>query len=140
MVAMKAESFYQDPRLSFRGVPDGLAKSHVEGSECCLIHTDNPMTPVHGVWLNPNVRVGYSSRAYEDMNLGSSSNRASLYSVARGLWMNRLLRWFTTPWFKEAVIRYLVSEWEGLTSSRETGVPCLINEMQVLVANGWAHV
>ncbi|KAL9070523.1 MAG: hypothetical protein Q9161_004820 [Pseudevernia consocians] len=64
IVAFDAAPFYDPNRLKFRGVPDSLALHHVEGSECCLIHVDNPLTQSHGVWLNPNVRVGYSPEAY----------------------------------------------------------------------------
>jgi hypothetical protein len=140
IVAMNAEPFYEQPRLVFRGVTDTLAKAHVEGSECCLIHADNHLSYTQGVWLNPNVRVGYGGGAYEAVNPKSSRSWVSMYSIARGLWINRAQRWFTSPWFKESVIRRRLSQWQKRTGSREAGLACLINEMQVLVANGWAHV
>lgn len=56
-VAMDASAFY-DQNLTFRGIPDDLASLHLEGSECCLIHADNPLSHSKGVFLNPNVRVG----------------------------------------------------------------------------------
>ena len=140
VVAMDAKPFYQEPGLVFRGIPDTLAKLHIEGSECCLIHADIRMADTRGVWLNPNVRVGYSGRAYSTMNPANSVSWISLYSITRGLWINRATRWFTSPWFKEMVINRRVRQWEKDTNSREVGISCLINEMQVLVANGWAHV
>jgi hypothetical protein len=141
IIALNAEPFYQNPRLAFRGVSDSLAKLHVEGSECCLIHADNPFTRVQGVWLNPNVRVGYNGRAYKEVNPESSSAWVPLFSIARGLWANRLKRWFSSAWFKEAVVRRRSNAWMRThAGSQEAGISCLINEMQVLVANGWAHV
>jgi hypothetical protein len=68
MVAMDAEPFHGSSPLRFRGIADGLAEMHLEGSECCLIHTDNPLSATKGVYLNPNVRVGYNIEAYEAVN------------------------------------------------------------------------
>jgi hypothetical protein len=63
---MDATPFYNfDPPLEFRGISDGLIKRHVKGSECCLIHVDNPLTASKGVWLNLNVRVDYSEPIYK---------------------------------------------------------------------------
>jgi hypothetical protein len=138
---MDAEPFYQNPRLIFRGVSDSLAELHVEGSECCLIHTDNPLSRKKGVWLNPNVRVGYNVRAYRDVNPGNRGSWMPLYTIARGLWLNRLKRWSSSPWPKELAIRRRVSQWKKeRPSSHEVGIACLINEMQILAENGWAHV
>ncbi|KAK2855668.1 hypothetical protein FQN49_004966, partial [Arthroderma sp. PD_2] len=53
-VVMDSSPFYQDPPLKFRGISDGIAKMHLEGSECCLVHADNPLSKQMGVWLNPN--------------------------------------------------------------------------------------
>ncbi|KAH0280929.1 hypothetical protein KCU91_g636, partial [Aureobasidium melanogenum] len=65
IVAMNAKPFYQTPRLIFRGVSDSLAKLHVEGSECCLIHTDNPLSAEQGVW-NWNTEENRDSRIMID--------------------------------------------------------------------------
>jgi hypothetical protein len=141
IVAMDAAPFYQHPRLAFRGIADSLADLHVEGSECCLIHADNSFAREHGVWLNPNVRVGYNAHAYKAVNPENSNTWIPYLSIARGLWINRLRRWFTSSWLKGLVVRYRVHRWgrnHGNTS--ESGTSCLVNEMQVLVANGWAHV
>jgi len=129
VVVMDAESFYRG--LNFRAIPDSLAKLHLEGSECCLIHADNPGR----VWMNPNVRVGYNEGAYRQVK-GSS-----WMSIAWGLWTNRLRRWFSSAWFREVVIRRRVEKWEkDNPGSHEAGGFCLIDEMQVLIKNGWAHV
>ncbi|KAH0373808.1 hypothetical protein KCU65_g112, partial [Aureobasidium melanogenum] len=141
IVAMNAKPFYQTPRLAFRGVSDSLAKLHVEGSECCLIHTDNPLSREQGVWVNPNVRVGYNERAYREVNPEGLGTWMSVTSIARGLWTNRFLRWSTSPWFKEREMRRRVEQWIGThPDGYETGSSCLINEMQILTWYGWAHV
>ncbi|KAM0431762.1 hypothetical protein ACHAPT_005012 [Fusarium lateritium] len=138
-VFMPAASFVGSQGLTFRAIDDTLAAKHLEGSECCLIHADNPESETKGVYLNPNVRVGYDRRAYELVHPGGSwlTHAQILY----GLWKNRLVRWFTTPWFKEWWVRSLERAWQREGSGRgENGMMCVINEMQVLVKNGWAHV
>ena len=144
---MDANPFYTTSAepLRFRGTPDTLAAHHLEGSECCLIHTDNPLSASKGVWLNPNVRVGYSAEAYHAVNpKGKKANAwVGAASVVHGSWENRILRWLTTTWFEERIVRRRVEKWRALRpgeTREESGTACLINEMQVLVANGWAHV
>lgn len=145
---MAAAPFYTTPTpLRFRGIPDSLATRHLEGSECCLIHTDNSLSAQQGVWLNPNVRVGYDSHAYDVVNpRDDDSSRAAnawvgVASVLHGSWENRVLRWLTTTWFEDATVGRRVGRWRAGGGGREeSGVACLVNEMQVLVANGWAHV
>jgi hypothetical protein len=144
---MDANPFYRSTTnpLRFRGTPDSLASHHLEGSECCLIHADNPLSESKGVWLNPNVRVGYNSRAYGVVNPGGERADAwvGTVSILHGSWENRILRWFTTTWFEGATVERRIEKWraEGADSVREeAGAACLVNEMQVLVANGWAHV
>ncbi|KAH7144270.1 cryptococcal mannosyltransferase 1-domain-containing protein [Dactylonectria estremocensis] len=44
MVFIPAESFVGEQAIVFRGLDDTLAAQHLEGSECCLIHTDNPVS------------------------------------------------------------------------------------------------
>ncbi|RAK81436.1 glycosyltransferase family 69 protein [Aspergillus fijiensis CBS 313.89] len=139
MVVMPATPFVSSPPLRFRAVPDSLSLSHLEGSECCLIHADNPLSQLHGVYLNPQVRVGYNSEAYAAVH----PTRAwlSLQNLAVALWENRIRRWTTSSFFKMQVVRSRVAKWEkDHPQQRESGDFCLINEMQVLVANGWAHV
>jgi len=150
MTVFDAAPFYKGASqpLQFRGVADSLASKHLEGSECCLIHSDNPLSSQKGVWLNPNVRVGYNPLAYEAVN-PSTSYWVSTGARIWGVWQNRMARITGAP--RRALERLVVERrlraWRaevplpGETRPRnETGVHCLINEMQVLVANGWAHV
>lgn len=138
-VAMDSSPFYTRPPLKFRGIADGLAKSHLDGSECCLIHADNPLSSKKGVYLNPNVRVGYHPAAYAAVNTAGNS-WLSGFSIFMGLWKNRILRTFTTPWFKESIVERRLSRWEEQYSENiEPGPFCLVNEMQVLTFNGWGH-
>ncbi|KAL8965455.1 MAG: hypothetical protein Q9183_003845 [Haloplaca sp. 2 TL-2023] len=140
IVAFDAAPFYHAPALRFRGIPDSLARYHLEGSECCLIHADNPLTPANGVWLNPNVRVGYNAKAYDLVHQGQSW--PSMYRSLIGLWENRFRRWVTPTFHKTWKIRGRLAKWtrKGLGEVSEGEFVCLINEMQVLVTNGWAHV
>lgn len=136
---MPAMPFVGDESLAFRGIDDALAASHLEGSECCLIHADNPASATRGIYLNPNVRVGYSSKASDLVHPYGSW--LSLTDIFIGLWKNRLVRWTTTPWFKEHSVRREVRTWEEQHPNRtEKGMMCLANEMHVLTKNGWAHV
>ena len=140
-----------DSGLRFRGIPDTLATSHLEASECCLIHYDNPLTRTKGVFVNPAVRVGYNPRAYSAV-AGRAGPSARIWPSLPirflGIWWNRLVR---LPRAYKArletrTVRQRVANWErekndaGETNAGEVGEACLINEMQVLADNGWAHV
>lgn len=139
IVAFDAEPWTGIDKLKFRGVPDSLAKYHLEGSECCLVHADNPLTPSHGVWLNPLVRVGYNRGAYEAVH--ASEPWPAVGSAFWGNWRNRVARWVTTTRFKKDAVEKRLEQWASQDKSRfEMGKLCLINEMQVLIENGWAHV
>ncbi|KKZ65449.1 hypothetical protein EMCG_08722 [[Emmonsia] crescens] len=146
---------FQTPQnpLRFRAIPDSLAKYHLEASECCLIHYDNPLTPSKGVWLNPNVRVGYNLVAYEAARAWPSKHEA----VVVGWWKGFLGSLLDLPWRPREIVGR-VREWERelerqrkagggdyntndkTNRNKEVGLPCLIDEMQVIVYNGWAHV
>jgi hypothetical protein len=55
--------------------------------------------------------------------------------------MSRILRWVTTVHFKELTVRLRLEGWKALSQFNfESGGFCLINEMQVIVERGWAHV
>lgn len=139
-VSMPTSAFTGIQGLKFRGIDDSLAVYHLEGSECCLIHADNPASRTKGVYLNPAVRVGYNRKAYETVHPPRES-WLSLPQIWFGMWKNRLARWSTTPWFKEKRVRRRVQHWEQAAPGRkERGEFCLINEMQVLVYNGWKHL
>lgn len=136
---MSAVPFVSPNPLRFRAIPDSLALFHLEGSECCLIHADNPLSATKGVYLNPNVRVGYSGPAYNAVH--PAHNWLSFWRILVALWENRLRCWTTTPIFKEWLVRSRVHRWKAQDKqNQEPGEFCLINEMQVLVENGWAHV
>ncbi len=139
IVVFDAKPFYDSVQLEFRGISDSLAAFHLEGSECCLIHADNPLTQTRGVWLNPNVRVGYSAEAYSEVHQGSIWPSAIVGLV--GIWINRFWRWTTTTHLKSSTVNSRLRQWKAGDAGRsEPGTHCLINEMQVLIENGWAHV
>ena len=140
MVFMDAEPFYNNTHpLRFRGIPDSLAQFHLEASECCLIHQDNPLGT--GVWINPQVRVGYNKAAYDAMSTSDVPNTLSAY--LKSISTNRFRRWLTTDRTKKWTISSRLAAWQRQYQDRmesENGEICLINEMQVLRVNGWAHV
>jgi hypothetical protein len=135
-VVMPAEPFVSGS-LHFRGIPDTLAASHLEGSECCLIHTDNPLRTKQ-TYVNPQVRVGYNGEAYNAVH--PQEILQSSWRIYQAIWENRLRRWATSPVLKEWKVRRSVAQWRRKSDEEETGEICLINEMQVLTENGWAHV
>lgn len=146
IVAFKSAPFYANPSLRFRGIPDSLAEQHLESSECCLIHADNKPAKSRGVWLNPNVRVGYNAKAYETVNPRAGKWPRGGTRVL-GLWCNRLSRWF--GWLQrmseKSTVVSRVDSWldDARREKREVEQPaqhCLINEMHVLEGAGWAHV
>ena len=140
---MDAAPFYEEGGgLRFRGVDDSLAMRHVEGSECCLVHKDNPLSGTRGVWVNPAVRVGYSGEAYDAVHHAGEAGWPGMWKGWWGVWRNRGGRLFWGVWWKERRVRRRVEAWkrEKPGEREEKGVACLINEMQVLRDNGWAHV
>lgn len=138
IVAMSAEPFLGRNSLRFRGTHDSLAKHHLEGSECCFIHADNPLSATKGVYLNPAVKVGYSMAAYNAMHSRYAS--MSLLWMYISIWQNRILRWTTTSWFKERVVHRKVTQWAKETQGKELGEYCLVDEMQIIFERGWKHV
>lgn len=135
---MPAEPFLGNHAIRFRGTNDSLAKHHLEGSECCLIHADNPLSAKKGIFLNPAVQVGYNMTAYNAVH-SSYAVMSPLRMLGR-VWQNRIVRWFTTPWFKERVVHSRVAKWAEETQQNEPGEYCLVNEMQVIFQRGWKHV
>jgi hypothetical protein len=136
---MKSDPFYDAKRtLTFRGLPQTLAEKHLEASECCLIHADNPLSKSLGVWVNPNVRVGYDREAYLAVNHGSQWPTS--WGIATGLWKNRMSRLIPWPSSRRSIHRR-VRDWkvEGAARS-EPGEFCINDEMHILVINGWLHV
>lgn len=136
---MPAEPFLvKDGALRFRGINDSLAKHHLEGSECCLIHADNPLSASKGIFLNPSVQVGYNMTAYNAVH-SPNAVMSPLQMYAR-IWQSRVIRWLTTPLFKKRVVHSRVMEWGKDTGEKEPGEYCLVNEMQVIFERGWKHV
>jgi hypothetical protein len=136
--------------LPFRGIPDSLASKHLEGSECCLIHTDlATVNPSHaGVYINPSVRVGYTIEAYNATHFGPNQDTflsGTQYVFAK--WLHRLNRLRTPSMQKQLEsVRNRVQKWlkdEGTLAKRELelgkGEMCLIDEMHLLIWNGWRH-
>lgn len=178
MISMSAAPFYPThfssfsstsrPPLKFRGVPDSLAKQHLEGSECCLIHSDIRAQgdAKKGVWLNPNVRVAFNASTYSKVN-GGREVKADVYNVVdgsndsprlewprkwemwRGIWVNRYARWtgWVQAWVEQRTVTRRLERWKESGRNMnppeerdEVGTECLVNEMQVLFENGWQHV
>lgn len=139
-VLMDAGPFYNVSHpLRFRGISDSLALNHLEGSECCLIHVDNPLTVQKGVWLNLDVRVGYSLAAYQDVH--RRRVWPTIQELLFGTWVNRLRCWLTTSWFRKQIVQSRLQAWgKEAKDNYEEGVLCLVDEMQVLVSNGWKHM
>ncbi|OLN81110.1 Alpha-1,3-mannosyltransferase CMT1-like protein 2 [Colletotrichum chlorophyti] len=143
-VAFDAAPFYAEPALRFRAVDDSLAALHLEGSECCLIHADNPLSREKGVWLNPNVRVGYNVPVYGQVK---TERFPDPWAALVGSWANRYLRvrnrvqLVLERWVVEGRLRKWTEETPpGEAPRREMGEMCLINEMQIMWMNGWKHI
>ncbi|KAJ1331099.1 Cryptococcal mannosyltransferase 1 [Microdochium nivale] len=139
----RAGSTGKEP-LIFRGVPDSLADMHLEGSECCLIHADNHLSAEKGVWLNPNVRVGYSAEAYRQVRADAFPTAAE---SMKGTWTNRMLhlRMRIQEGLEGSTVRKRIRQWQktaaaGEARREEPGDFCLINEMQIMYENGWKHI
>ncbi|KAK6954054.1 hypothetical protein Daesc_004016 [Daldinia eschscholtzii] len=144
IVVFDAAPFYANPPLKFRGIDDSLADFHLEGSECCLIHADNYLTDRKGVWLNPNVRVGYDSKAYYQIRTNRFPN--PFWTVV-GAWVNRLNGWHAgiQSRLENRVVQTRLEQWRleaptGGPRRYEPGEACLINEMQIMWSNGWMHL
>lgn len=140
---MAAPPFTLPSPLLFRGLPDSLAQSHLEASECCLVHADNPLSATHGVYVNPQVRVAYSRDAYDAAREAEAG--LSAVGISARLWENRIRRWSSTTKIKGMMVGRRVGRWvsEGKGEGKERkeiGGFCVINEMQVLRGKGWAHV
>ncbi|RMZ90580.1 hypothetical protein DV736_g2178, partial [Chaetothyriales sp. CBS 134916] len=153
MVLMDASPFYSSVNmdgemvdgLRFRAISDSLAAKHLEASECCLVNADLTAMGAaqHGIYINPAVRVGYTDKAYNLTHTGPEGGfiTSSQYILAR--WLFRL-SWFKTSSSKalnQKVHNRLVKWQEDntLEKRRETGEMCLIDEMHLLVWNGWKH-
>ncbi|KAF2139385.1 glycosyltransferase family 69 protein [Aplosporella prunicola CBS 121167] len=147
LLAMDAAPFYTKlAPLRFRALPDALASTHLEASECCLVHADNPYSGAHGVFVNPAVRVAYNKVAYDGVNPAPGGGGAwvSLWRLWQGVWANRGMRVLglldRTRAHAEMVVGERVRAWEKRMRKSEPGAFCSVDEMQVLRMDGWAHV
>ena len=146
MVSFDSAPFYANPPLKFRGIDDSLADFHLEASECCLVHADNALSsqPDKGVWLNPNVRVGYSPQVYSRVKGGRFPGA---WATVAGAWYNRFS-------LIKVAVQYKLEGWAvhsrsatwrsetpaGEPSRVEVGEFCVISESQVMWENGWKHL
>jgi hypothetical protein len=152
MVVFDAMPFYHG--LGFRGIEDSLARFHLEGSESCLVHADNYRArDAQGIFVNPNVRVSYNNDTYARVNQGAGEGKAGRrrwpgnWEAVTGMWKNRWgrLKGVFPLWSADIMVKRRVDVWtrrgKFVSDEREEkATECLINEMQVLVENGWQHV
>jgi len=141
MILMDTAAFYDG--LRFRAISDSLASKHMEGSECCLIHADLSAmgAATKGIYVNPAVRVGYTTRAYNLTHSGPEKNFVSLARYLTGVWTNRAYRTVSNEASDTKIVRSKVERWkkEGVNSLEkrdERGLMCLIDEMHILIWNG----
>lgn len=146
LVIFQADNFYRPNRTVFRGIPDSLAAYHLEGSECCLINTDIARGLWwRGVWVNPNVRVSYNAMSDRIVRTASGVWPGRFMRVI-GIWK---IRWASLAGgprraLAKQAVRLRVKKWEMQAPKGEKriefGESCIVDEMQVLVYNGWKHV
>ena len=134
-VAFEAEPFQSISKpLRFRSIPDSLAKFHVEASECCLIHYDNPISTTAGVWINPAVRVGYSSEAYAAVTRGEWPTTSEL---RWGKWKSKWTWWIRDP-IPSLKTSLRVWLWRRrYPNISEPGFACVQDIAMVITADGW---
>lgn len=135
LVAFDAAPFQSnDYPLRFRSIPDSLAQYHVEASECCLIHYDNPSSSSRGVWINPAVRVGYSRAAYDAVQ----EQWPTKSELRLGAWKSRWTWWLRDPG-SPIKTWYRVRHWRNRNPRiKEPGLACASDLAMVLTSNGWA--
>lgn len=135
LVAFDAQPFQSIPNpLQFRSIPDSLAAYHVEASECCLIHYDNPASAIAGVWINPTVRVGYSWPAYAAVTANEWPTASEL---GWGPWKSRWLWWIRDP-FPSLKTSGRIWWWRRLHPNvHEPGFACVQDLAMVITAGGW---
>ena len=92
-------------------------------------------------YLNPLVRVSYTSGAYRTQNSVSQIflERIVGHFVA---WAYDIRDWWAQCRLAQraAERRMKVREWEQMTGLKEVGEHCLDDRLQLLTPWGWAHV
>ena len=143
-VAFDASPFQRPVNpLVFRGIPDSLAQYHVEASECCLIHYDNPLSAPNGVYINPAVRVAYSAPAYAAVSSTRNGDRPknewpTKSELFWGHWKRRWLWWARLP-ASAIKIWWRIKRWRSrYPNIDEPGLACASDLAMVLKSNGWA--
>jgi Cryptococcal mannosyltransferase 1 len=125
--------------LRFRAVNDSLAEYHLEASECCLIHYDNPLSESKGVWMNPKVRVGYNNERYDAVHQSARWPSTAETTMGRltDLWA-RVRRLNPRP----ELVDQRYEEWfQDSISNEEIGTDCLVNKMMIVSDKGqWSEV
>jgi hypothetical protein len=148
LVAFQSAPFYADPPLRFRSVSDDLAHRRVEASERCLIHADNPLSASQGVWLNSHVRVAPGKTPRTAHFADRAHRYPGFAGTLVGSWVNRVVRWrggVQAVFDAEALVRSRFQDWFAEThtvNSEESkvGLPCLIDDMQIVGLDGWTHI
>ncbi|MCJ1466576.1 hypothetical protein MMC07_005196 [Pseudocyphellaria aurata] len=135
IVAFDAQPFQSIPNpLQFRSIPDSLAAYHVEASECCLIHYDNPASATAGVWINPMVRVGYSWPAYAAV---TAKEWPTASELRWGPWKSQWLWWIRDP-FPSWKASWRVWRWRRkYPEIRDPGFACVQDLAMVITPDGW---
>lgn len=133
---------FQDFRqpLRFRAINDSLAKYYVEASECCLIQYDNSLSASKGVWMNPNVRVGYGVKRYAAAH--PPSGWPSTAETTMGRLSDQWTRWTQSNRQRRKEIEHRYEEWaqESLWND-EIALDCLVDKMMVVSEKGkWREV
>ena len=139
-VAFDAKPFQASENpLRFRGIADPLAQYHLEASECCIIHYDNALSQDLGVWVNPMVRVGYSSAAYKAVSDTERWSEWPTKSELRwGPWRSRWFWWIRDPG-PMIKVSYRIWRWSRhFPSVSEPALACASDLAMVLTSNGWA--
>ena len=132
---------FQDSRrpLRFRAVNDSLAEHHLEASECCLIHYDNPISASKGVWMNPKVRVGYNTLRYDAVHRPPGWPSTAETTLGR---LSDLLAWILRLNSRSKVVDQRYEEWARESNfNAEIGSDCLVNKMMVVSKRGkWSEI
>lgn len=134
-VAFEAEPFQSTSNpLRFRSIPDSLAKFHVEASECCLVHYDNPISLTAGVWINPTVRVGYSSQAYAAV---TGREWPTTSELRWGKWKSKRTWWIRDP-IPSLKASFRIWLWRRkYPNISEPGFACVQDLAMVITTDGW---
>lgn len=143
LVVFDAAPFQQgEGSLSFRTIPDSLAQYHVEASECCVVHYDNPLSLSKGVFINPGVRVAYSAEAYRAVASSPTKTKGNWptgYELQWGNWRGKWIRWWARDWAAAIKVWSRVMRWRrDYPGVEEPALNCVSDLAMVLTGNGWA--